>query len=336
MDYKPPFTMTDKITNLVIEIGELTGRFSEIRALSKNPKLRKVNRIQSIYSSLAIEQNTLTLDQVTDIINGKRILAPPKDIHEVKNAYEAYEKMAQLDANKIEDMLLGHKIMMSDLVKESGVFRSAGVGVFAGDTLIHAAPQAKLVPELMQELFTWLNESSMHPLIKSCVFHYEFEFIHPFSDGNGRMGRMWQTLILAKWKEYFLWLPVENMIYEKQEEYYNAINESTKQGESTYFIEFMLETIKDAMLELQVTNQVTNQATNQATSDFLKEKNLNSIEKQIIEVIIQNPTLSQKKIAIMLDEKYSKVKFYMEELKKKKIIYREGSSQKGKWVINVK
>lgn len=202
-NYKPLFTMTEEITNLVIEIAELTGKISLSDRLSKNPKLRRENRIRSIHSSLAIEQNSLTIDQVSDIIAGKRILGPPQDIREVKNAYEAYEILTTLNPYSVKDLLKAHRIMMADIVKEAGTFRSKGVGVYAGTELIHAGSPPQYVPELMRELFTWLKESKLHPLVKSCIFHYEFEFIHPFADGNGRTGRLWHTLILAKWKEFF-------------------------------------------------------------------------------------------------------------------------------------
>ena len=183
-NYTPPFTTTEAITNLVIEIAELTGQISLSDSLSRSPKLRRENRIRSIHSSLAIEQNSLTMDQVSDIIDGKRVLGPPQDIREVKNAYEAYELLTRLNPYSIKDLLKAHKVMMTDLGKESGTFRSKGVGVYAGTELIHAGTPPQYVPDLMRQLFTWLKESKLHPLVKSCVFHYEFEFIHPFADGN--------------------------------------------------------------------------------------------------------------------------------------------------------
>lgn len=183
-NYTPPFTMTDEITNLVIEIAELTGWISLSEHLSTNPKLCRENRIRSIHSSLAIEQNSLTVDQVSDIIEGKRVLGPLEDIREVKNAYEAYELLTHLNLYKVKDLLKAHKVMMTELVKEAGTFRSSDVGVYAGEKLIHAGTPPQYVPKLVQELFAWLKESKLHPLIKSCIFHYEFEFIHPFADGN--------------------------------------------------------------------------------------------------------------------------------------------------------
>ena len=248
--YQPPFTMTENITNLIAEIAELIGMISVSNHMSKNPVLRRENRIRTIYSSLAIERNTLTIDQVSDIIDGKRVLGPLQDIREVQNAYEAYDIMTKLNPYSIEDLLKAHKIMILDLVKESGIFRSKGVGVYAGSNLIHAGTPPQYVPELIGELFTWLRETQLHPLIKSCIFHYEFEFIHPFADGNGRTGRMWHTLLLADWKEFFLWLPIETLIHERQEEYYQAINAANTEGESTIFVEFMLTIIKDTLTEL--------------------------------------------------------------------------------------
>ena len=269
--YTPPFTMTDEITNLVIEIAELTGAMTVSEQLSKNPKLRRENRIKSIHSSLAIEQNALTVDQVSDIIDGKRVLGPPQDIKEAKNAYEAYEAMAELNPYSIDDLLKAHKIMMEGLTKDAGTFRSKNVGVYAGDQLIHAGTPANYVPELMGQLFEWLMTSKLHPLVKSCIFHYEFEFIHPFSDGNGRTGRLWHTLILAKWQEFYLWIPIETMIHERQQDYYKMLNASNTAGESTVFVQFMLESIRDLLLELSQNNHASIEKTlDEKLIDLLK------------------------------------------------------------------
>ena len=249
--YIPPFTITDAITNLVIEIAELTGAMTVSEQLSKNPKLRRDNRIKSIHSSLAIEQNTLTEEQVSDVIDGKRVLGPPQYIREVKNAYEAYEIMSKLNPYSVKDLLKAHKIMMEGLVKENGAFRTKGVGVYAGEQLIHAGTPANYVPDLIGQLFDWLKKSKLHPLVKGCIFHYEFEFIHPFQDGNGRLGRLWHTLILSKWKEFFAWLPIETLIQKKQQKYYEAINLSNNIGKSTPFVTFILEIIKETLEELQ-------------------------------------------------------------------------------------
>lgn len=257
-EYKPPFTMTEPITNLVIEIGELTGKIAENDRLFANPKLRRENRIRTIHSSLAIEQNSLTLDQVTDVINGKRVLAPLQDVKEVKNAYEAYEQLTKMDPYSVEDLLTAHRYMMENLIDEAGRFRTKGVGVFDGDILIHAGTPPQYVPELVKELFQWLADSELHPLIKSCFFHYEFEFIHPFEDGNERMGRLWHSLILQKWKPFFAWLPMETLIYANQEAYYKALNQANHEGESTAFVQFMLSVICESLHELADELHITN------------------------------------------------------------------------------
>jgi len=247
---KPPFEITTAMLDDIAEIGELVGQVNATLGLSTNPTLRRTNRIRTIHSSLAIEQNTLSLEQVTAVLNGKRILAPPKDIAEVKNAYEIYEIMDSLDPYSVDDLLSAHGVMTRGLVEESGCFRSRPVGVVdkAGN-ILHFGTLPNYVPGLMMELLDWVRESQFPMLIKSCVFHYELEFIHPFADGNGRVGRLWHTLLLAKWKPVFAWLPVESMIHDRQEEYYQTINRSNYEGESTVFIQFMLSVIKETLLE---------------------------------------------------------------------------------------
>lgn len=251
-EYKPPFHITDKITNLVAEISEQIGRIKVLSHGNLNPHLRKENRIRTIHSSLAIEHNSLSLDQVTAIIDGKRILGNPNEIREVKNAYDTYEMMLSLDPYSVKDLLKAHKMMMEDLIPENGKFRSGGVGVFDGDIVIHMAPPAKLVPGEIQDLFEWYIGSEMHPLIKSAVFHYEFEFIHPFADGNGRMGRMWHSLLLGKWNDLFYWLPIEELIRTRQQEYYGALGQSDKEADSSTFVELMLEIILGTLRETAV------------------------------------------------------------------------------------
>lgn len=247
---KPPFEINEKILTDVIEIAELVGKVSIGMGMSINPTLRRTNRIRSIYSSLAIEQNTLDIDQVTAVICGKRVLGPPKDITEVKNAYEIYECMDSLDPYSVDDLLKAHGIMVNGLVDEAGEFRSRPIGVVDGKgEIIHFGTLPQYVPKLVKELLEWVEMSDIHILIKSCVFHYEFELIHPFADGNGRIGRLWHTLMLSKWNPIFAWLPIESLIHDNQEEYYNAINKSNSAGESTAFVEFMLSVIKQALYE---------------------------------------------------------------------------------------
>ena len=247
---KPPFEITNTILDEIAEIAELVGHVNASVAQSMNPTLRRSNRIRTIYSSLAIEQNSLSLEQVTAVLSGKRVIAPPKDIEEVKNAYEIYEMMEDLDPYSVDDLLRAHGVMMRGLLEESGCFRSRPVGVVDKQGhVLHFGTLPDYVPSLVMELLDWARESDFHMLVKSCVFHYELELIHPFADGNGRMGRLWHTLLLAQWKPLFAWLPVESIIHDRQDEYYRAINRSNTEAESTVFIEFMLSAIKEALME---------------------------------------------------------------------------------------
>ena len=247
---KPPFEITNQIISDVAEIAELMGKFSVTNQLSTNPTLRRSNRIRTIHGSLAIEQNTLSLEQVTAVLDGKQVLAPPKDIAEVKNAYEIYERLDQLDPYSVDDLLTAHGILTRGLVEESGQFRSRPVGVVDSQgNILHFGTLPQYVPDLVMELLDWVKTSQVHMLIRSCVFHYELELIHPFADGNGRVGRLWHTLLLSRWNPVFAWLPVESIIHDRQPEYYAAINASNDAGESTVFIEFMLSAIKASITE---------------------------------------------------------------------------------------
>lgn len=258
-NYQPPFHLTDKMTSLIAEISEQVGLITILQKGTISPRLRRENRIRTIHSSLAIEHNSLSLEQVTAILNGRRVLGNPNEIKEILNAYEAYELMLRLDPASVEDLLHAHRLMMNGLIPENGRFRSAGVGVFNAEGLIHLAPPAKFVSEHIHNLFDWYQRSELHPLIKSAVFHYEFEFIHPFADGNGRMGRMWHCLLLGKWKELFFWLPIEELIRSRQREYYAALCAADAQADSAGFVELMLEIIRDSLRVTTVVGHGTDQ-----------------------------------------------------------------------------
>ena len=283
--YTPPYTITDKTVNLISAITEIISQITIQDNMSNNPRLRRENRIRTIHASLAIENNTLSLDQVTDIINGKRILGAPDEICEVKNAFEVYNKLLELNPYSVKDMLLAHKILMNELTKEAGTFRSGGVGVFAGEQLVHMAPSANQVPHLIKELVDWAKKADVHPLIKSSVFHYEFEFIHPFADGNGRMGRMWQTLLLYQWKPLFGWLPIETLIRERQEEYYKVLGDCDHSADSGKFIEFLLKAIYDTLTEIASTEQVTVQVTEQVESLLKRMEDREYSTKELMELL---------------------------------------------------
>lgn len=259
--YQPPHTITPVIVNLVAQISESIGRLAVLAETAKALRLRRINRVRTIRGSLAIEGNTLSEEQITAILDGKRVIAPPREIQEVRNAIKAYDRFEKWRPAVEADLLDAHRVLMTGLVDEAGVYRRGGVGVMAGEKVIHMAPPAKRVPSLMKNLLEWLATSTAHPLVVSSVFHYEFEFIHPFADGNGRMGRLWQTLILTQWNALFADIPVESLIHEHQAEYYTALQESTDQTDSAPFIEFTLTMVRDAIMTTapQVTPQVTPQ-----------------------------------------------------------------------------
>ncbi|MBU0946515.1 MAG: Fic family protein [Proteobacteria bacterium] len=259
--YKPPYTITPVILNLVAHISETVGRLTVLSDNAKALRLRRINRIRTIRGSLAIEGNTLSKEQITAILDGKRVIAPSREIQEVRNAIAVYNRFESWRPEVETEILEAHRIMMAGLVDEAGTYRCGGVGVMSGDQVIHMAPPVDRVRALMHDLFLWLSSSEEHPLITSSVFHYEFEFIHPFADGNGRIGRLWQTLVLARWKPFFADVPVESLVHEHQKDYYQSLQQSTEQTDSAPFIEFMLRMILDAILTVapQVTPQVTPQ-----------------------------------------------------------------------------
>jgi Fic family protein len=245
MAYKPPYEITSKMLDYVSKIMKMIGQLSSSNGLDNKPRLRRTNHIHSVYSSLAIENNKLTENQVRDVINGKIVIGPKRDILEAKNAIRCYDDILKIDPYDSNELLKYHGIMMESLVDDAGQYRLKQEGVFDGDKAIFIAPPHDRVPELMANLYDYLNNFEENILIKSSVFHYEFEFIHPFSDGNGRMGRLFQTCLLASEEEIFAYLPIESIIKERQQEYYDAIAICHKQGKSNEFIEFML----DAILE---------------------------------------------------------------------------------------
>ncbi|QTF92617.1 Fic family protein [Halomonas sp. BM-2019] len=257
--YRPPYTLTPAMLNLVAEISEAIGRYSALAEQDLTPRLRRENRIRTIQASLAIENNTLTLEQVTAVIEGKRVLGHPREIQEVLNAFAAYEAMEDWTPGSEKDVLAAHALLMRGLVDEAGRYRSGGVGIYLGEQLVHMAPPANRVPTLMDDLLAWLDGSHEHPLVASCIFHYEFEFIHPFADGNGRMGRLWQTLILRSWKPLLAYLPVESVMRDRQGAYYQALAQADEQADAAPFIEFMLLALRDAIHEAAGTDQVTDQ-----------------------------------------------------------------------------
>lgn len=267
--YTPPFNITNGMLTLVSSISEKVGKISVTSNMQSKPHLRKNNRIKSIHSSLKIEANSLTIGQVRDVINGKTVLGISSEIQEVKNAYAAYERLLEINPFDINELKAFHAIMTKYLVDESGKFRKGEEGVFFEDKCIFMAPPAKMVPELIENLFDWISRSKkeVHPLIMSAVFHYEFVFIHPFSDGNGRMARLWHSAFLTKWNPLFEYIPIESQIEKFQAEYYYAIAKCHTEGSSNTFILFMLEQI-DKILD-EIAEQLS--ASSENVSEYVKK-----------------------------------------------------------------
>lgn len=330
--YIPPFTISANAINLIAEISAQIERYAIRLEQSDGLKLRKANRVKTIHSSLAIEGNTLSEDEVKDIIDGKTVVAPLRQIQEVKNAIKTYELYSRLDPFQVTDLLKAHGTMMTALTDDAGRFRLGGVGVFSEKELVHMAPSADRVPTLIADLFEWLKEAKDHLLIRSCVFHYEFEFIHPFSDGNGRMGRLWQSLILGRLHPLFEHLPVENMVYANQEAYYNAIETSTAAADSAPFIDFMLQEILNTLKNHQGSS--LSQAEEWDVRDIVRDK-FGISSGQIVELIRDNPHITLDEIASALSVTRRSIEKKIKELRDAGYIKREGSNKTGRWVILV-
>lgn len=345
MDYQPPFTLTAEAVNLIAEISAKIERYAIRMEQPDALLLRKANRIKTIHSSLAIEGNTLSLEEVHDVIEGKHVIAPIKQIQEVKNAIRTYELYPTLNPFNVKDLLRAHGVMMEALIDEAGRFRRSGVGVFSEHGLVHMAPPADRVPYLMEDLFRWLGTTNDHLLVRSCVFHFEFEFIHPFADGNGRMGRLWQSLILGRLHPLFEHLPVENMVHANQQAYYDAIGESSRLGQSGPFIEFMLKEILNTLSQHQAELPEGGVAfTSPIDRDFAAlfgnefgikfgiKFGIN--DKQLLLLLHTNPTLTAQEMAERIGLSQRGVEKQIKRLKDIGVISRQGSKKSGYWQVN--
>lgn len=322
-NYQPPFTITKKILALVSEISEAVGYIDAAGIAPGSPQLRKGNLVKTITGTLAIEGNTLSLDQISDIIEGKKVLGPVREIAEVHGAIKAYENLPRFAMASEDDLLEAHRLMMEEVLPKSGAYRRGSVGIKKGGEVIHVAPQAGMVPQLMRNLLSWLATSDDHPLVTSSVFHYEFEFIHPFRDGNGRMGRLWQTLILSKWKPVFAYLPLESVIKEKQDGYYQALSLSDRVGNSTDFIEFMLTAI------LQTCQDAT-----QASDNVPINVHLNvplKRREQILALITENKEITIIRMAEYCRVSTKTIQRDIARLKHENRLERVGSLKNGYW-----
>ena len=349
--YKPPFDVNPKIINLISEISEKIGYVNSLEITPESVRLRKKNRIKTIHSTLAIENNSLSLEQITALIDGKRVIGSNDEIQEVKNALKAYEALLTFNPYSQKDLMFAHSLMMHGLVDTCGKYRKDGVGIINGVNIIHIAPPPERVPTLMKELFSWLRLSSLHPLIRSSVFHYEFEFIHPFQDGNGRMGRLWQTVILKEWKEVFAYLPVESLIKANQKEYYSVLNRCDSRADSTEFIEFMLTLLLKAIEgiikdenksskdlskgDLNVIQNVTVKVTQKVTQNSTKRANQKLTQNQwkTIKGIKKNPHITQSELSEIVGITRKSIISNMNKLKEAGLIERIGPDKGGYWII---
>ncbi|PVZ82467.1 cell filamentation protein Fic [Serratia sp. S1B] len=331
MRYSPPFQLTHIMLRRVAEISESIGHWLAVNQDRLPPALRRENRIRTIQASLAVEQNTLTLEQVTAVIAGKTVLGTAKEIQEVYNAFAAYEAMPSWQATNLEDLLTAHQRMMHGLITDAGQWRSGGAGIYRGDRLVHMAPPANQVPRLMSQLFDWLATTDAHPLIASSAFHYEFEFIHPFSDGNGRIGRLWQTLILSQWQPLLAFLPVETVIKSRQNDYYQAFRQADTRSDCTQFIEFLLGAIATALAsELQQAIKME-----QKTRVEMRVKTRVKTADQILALLRAQPQLSLAEIAQYLGRSTSTIERAVAKLKQHNKLAYLGSKKDGYWQVLV-
>lgn len=331
MTYTPPFSLNDEILLRVADIAQKVGQVEAYDKLNSSPRLRKENRIRTIHSSLAIENNSLSLEQVTAVIEGHHVIAPAREILEVQNALAAYELIPELNPSSIEDLLHAHGVLMAGLTPEAGRFRGGNVGVFNGEQLIHMGTPANYVSEVIADLFSWLNASSTHPLVKSCVFHYEFEYIHPFADGNGRMGRLWQTLILSNWNQLFAWLPVETIIKDNQKAYYGALSASDSEADCTKFIGFMLDAISSALddaLELQANVGINDGINVGITNEAVRN------QERLLSLIRENPTITMAQMADELKISKRQIERLVADLKERGKLARIGARRNGRWEVS--
>ena len=325
--YTPPLSLTPALLNSVAAIAEALGRWSVRQEALPSPRLRRDNRIQTIQSSLAIEQNSLSLEQVSALFDGKRVIGPARDIQEVRNAIAAYDALPRWDPANRAHLLEAHGLLMAGLVDRPGRFRSGGVGVYRGEQLVHMAPPAARVPALVADLLAWLASSSWHPLIVSCVAHYELEFIHPFADGNGRLGRLWQTLILSRWNPLLAWLPIEEVIRSRQQGYYDALGQADQLGELGPFVAYQLEAIHEA-LRSEKSSEIGSEK-----SSGIDGVNTPTVDQLILRDLSAEPGLSARHLAERLKLSQRAVEKHIAALQRQGRLLRHGSPRGGHWQV---
>lgn len=333
--YQPPLTLTSPMLALVAEIAEQVGRLTARHEPAMTPQLRRGNRIRSIQASLAIENNTLSIEQVTAVLDGRRVLGLPREIQEVRNAFAAYEAMHDWNPSSRNDLLAAHALLLHGLIDDAGQLRRGGVGIYRGERLLHMAPPASRVAQLVDDLLGWLVAAELHPLLASCVFHYEFEFIHPFADGNGRMGRLWQTLILSRWRPVLAWLPVESVIRDRQDDYYAALAAADHAAEATPFVEFMLQALQQALADALQTQAIGLKNVSEKPSEETSEKTSEETPARILALLRDDSSLSARKLAEHLGLSARAIELQLARLKASGKLKRIGPNKGGHWQVLV-
>ena len=335
LPYAPPLTLTPALLNSVAAIAEALGRWSARQDAWPSPRLRRENRIHTIQASLAIEQNSLSIEQVTALFDGQRVIGPARDIQEVRNAITAYDALPRWDPSNPQHLLEAHGLLMAGLIDAPGRFRSGGVGIYRGDQLVHMAPPAARVPGLVDDLLAWLAASAWHPLLVSCVAHYELEFIHPFADGNGRLGRLWQTLILSRWNPLLAWLPIEEVIRSRQQGYYESLGQADQLGDLEPFVAYQLEAIHDA-LRSEIGSEIGSEMSSEKGSELAAEIGATpgaAIDAVILGDLASEPTLSARRLAERLQLSPRAVEKHLAALQRAGRLRRQGSPRAGHWQV---
>jgi Fic family protein len=324
--YAPPLTLTPALLNRVAAIAEALGRWSARQDALPSPRLRRENRIHTIQASLAIEQNSLSIEQVTALFDGQRVLGPARDIQEVRNAISAYDALPRIDPSNPQHLLEAHGLLQAGLIEAPGRFRSGGVAIYRGDQIVHMAPSAARVPGLVADLLAWLAASTWHPLLVSCMAHYELEFIHPFADSNGRLGRLWQTLILSRWNPLLAWLPIEAMIRSRQQGYYESLGQADQQADLEAFVAYQQEAIHDA-LRSEISSEIGSE-----TASEIGATPGAAIDALILRDLAIEPTLSARRLTEQrLQLSQRAVEKHLAALQQKGRLLRHGSPRSGYW-----
>jgi len=319
MVYRPEFAIDNEVLTLVSEIAMLISRIPEGNVNSVQLRLRHSNNVRTIHSTSAIEGNRLSLEEVTDIIDGKHVIGDPDDIREIKNAKKAYDRMNRYDPFSVKDLLAAHGTLMKDLVERPGEFRDCEVGVFKGPVAVHIPPEHDDVPDMVGDLMEWSKGVKLHPLVMSCIFHGRFEYIHPFVDGNGRMGRLWHSLILSKWRPAFEYLPIESWININKKEYYRSLDEAHR-GNISVFVKFMLLMIRMAVDEY--VDEIT----------YTSGKGPD-IRMSILDMVSGDPKVTVAKMASVLNVSGRTIKRHLSLMTKAGTIKREGGARTGHWEV---